>query len=194
MIYAHFHVKILTMSSNITPKTEKLIKNAVLAICAAIVVLFLGIRIYNNRKIDSLDGFWESRGEAHYVAYVHGDMIDIFFYDDRNETGLRDENSARFVSGRFTPPEPGFNRYEWNLDFDYDRSNANLVEWHSDSSLHIGRTLPIWIWATRMARSTGITYWERPRFSTEAIVNIPRFSKESRGWKKRKRWRKTPFP
>ncbi len=61
MIYAHFHVKILTMSSNITPKTEKLIKNAVLAICAAIVVLFLGIRIYNNRKIDSLDGFWESR-------------------------------------------------------------------------------------------------------------------------------------
>ncbi len=61
MIYAHFHVKILTMSSNIPPKTEKLIKNAVLAICAAIVVLFLGIRIYNNRKIDSLDGFWESR-------------------------------------------------------------------------------------------------------------------------------------
>jgi hypothetical protein len=87
--------------------------------------------MYKNRKLDSLDGYWETRGQEHYVAYVHGDTIDIFWFEDQAETQLEKLNPAYRMSGHFTPPEPGFKAYTWDLTYDYDRTNAGLVTFGS---------------------------------------------------------------
>ena len=119
-------------------KKHKISYTIILALGCLAVLVFIIIKIYNNRKIDSLDGFWTSRGDEHYVAYVHGDIIDIFYYEDREETELSNYNSLYWYCGHFTPPAPGFNRYDWQLEWDYDRSRLPSTWWRSEDSAHIG--------------------------------------------------------
>ncbi len=112
-----------TESSSINPTVRK----AVFIGIAIVAVIIIGVLLYRNRKRDSLDGFWATKGAEHYVAYVHGDTIDIFWFSDLSETVLDDMTPGRRMSGHFTPPAPGFRSYAFDLTYDYDRTNARLV-------------------------------------------------------------------
>ncbi|MBP8969359.1 MAG: hypothetical protein KBG42_08780 [Lachnospiraceae bacterium] len=122
--------------SKLTPGAKRLLIIIPIAIA---LIIFICIALYRNRKIDSLDGFWETRGREHYVAYVHGDTIDIFRFEDSAETYIANWNPGHRISGHFTPPAPGFNHYEWDLTYDYNRTNANFVDngiaWHASEDL-----------------------------------------------------------
>ena len=97
-------------------------------IAAIALIAFIATTIYHHRKIDTLDGFWETRGREHYVAYVHGDTIDIFWFEDSKESYIARWTPGYRISGHFTPPQPGFNHYEFELTYDYNRSGAPATE------------------------------------------------------------------
>ncbi len=97
-------------------------------IAAIALIAFIATTIYHHRKIDTLDGFWETRGCEHYVAYVHGDTIDIFWFEDSKESYIARWTPGYRISGHFTPPQPGFNHYEFDLTYDYNRSGAPATE------------------------------------------------------------------
>ncbi len=122
--------------SKLTPGAKRLLIIIPIAIA---LIIFVCIALYRNRKIDTLDGFWETRGREHYVAYVHGDTIDIFRFEDSAESYIANWNPGHRISGHFTPPSPGFNHYEWDLTYDYNRTNANFVDngtaWHASEDL-----------------------------------------------------------
>ena len=115
--------------------TKRIIAIITCAIAALALIIALAITLANHRKIDTLDGFWETRGSEHYVAYIHGDTIDIFWFEDSEESAVAKWTPGFRISGHFTPPQPGFNTYEFDLTYDYNRSNAQVSTWSAAEAL-----------------------------------------------------------